>query len=193
MSIIAASPEQAAKASRAVGMIIMWRELVWKTPECRDKPEGDFLPKDSSFTNELPKRLREMTRPYNKKLWPDILACIKEGKGVPKNQLPKRVVDAGDKQLDEQVLAQFLSLALANRCAELNVAKQLVGSNDDLRQLVRWHLQTDKTNSTPLLASGWRAEVCGKLIEDVLDGRVVIRVAEPASDHPLAFEYRDEE
>lgn len=138
-------------------------------------------------------RLREMTRGYNKKLWPDILNCVKEGMQVPKNKLPKRVFDSDEQLQDEQVLAQFLSLALANRCAELNVAKQLVGSNEDLKQLVRWHFQNDKTNSTPILATGWRAEVCGKLIEDVLDGRVVIRVAEPTSDHPLAFEYREEE
>jgi ribonuclease D len=39
-----------------------------------------------------------------------------------------------------------------------------------------------------VLATGWRAEVCGDLLTDLLDGKVRLRVGDPASDHPLVFE-----
>jgi len=39
---------------------------------------------------------------------------------------------------------------------------------------------------------GWRAEVCGELLTDVLDGKISIRVADPNSDHPLIFESRSD-
>jgi len=35
---------------------------------------------------------------------------------------------------------------------------------------------------------GWRAEVCGDLLTDVLDGKISMRVADLESDHPLHFE-----
>jgi ribonuclease D len=43
----------------------------------------------------------------------------------------------------------------------------------------------------PELASGWRAEIVGQLIDRVLDGTVAIRVSDPKSDHPLQLEYLD--
>jgi NADPH-dependent glutamate synthase beta subunit-like oxidoreductase len=40
----------------------------------------------------------------------------------------------------------------------------------------------------PRLARGWRAEFVGRLFEDLLAGKLSIRVVNPKSDHPLAFE-----
>jgi ribonuclease D len=34
---------------------------------------------------------------------------------------------------------------------------------------------------------GWRAEVCGQLLADVLDGNVTLRVTNPKSEYPLQF------
>src|SRR5690606_15259937 len=98
------------------------------------------------------------------------------------------ILQSHEKGQDEHVLGQLLGIALANRCAEMNVAKQIVGTSADLRQLVRWHLYSKRTGTPPRLATGWRADVCGDLLTDVLDGKVTLRVADPDSDHPLAFE-----
>ena len=38
------------------------------------------------------------------------------------------------------------------------------------------------------LGRGWRAEVVGRLIEDLLAGKVGVRIGDPHSDHPLVFE-----
>jgi ribonuclease D len=43
-------------------------------------------------------------------------------------------------------------------------------------------------DNPPQLAHGWRAEFVGRLFEDLLDGKLSIRIDDPASDHPLAFE-----
>jgi ribonuclease D len=38
------------------------------------------------------------------------------------------------------------------------------------------------------LTQGWRAEVCGDLLTDVLDGRIALRVNDPKAEYPLVFE-----
>ncbi len=58
----------------------------------------------------------------------------------------------------------------------------------DLRHLVRWHAYGEKEGEPPRLTQGWRAEVCGDLLTDVLNGKISLRVADPQSDHPLVFE-----
>ena len=66
---------------------------------------------------------------------------------------------------------------------------QLVGTNSDLRHLVRWHLN-GRQGDRPRLMQGWRAEVCGALLTDILDGHISLRVADPKSDHPRVFDRR---
>ena len=45
-----------------------------------------------------------------------------------------------------------------------------------------------KHDNPPKLAHGWRADFIGRLFEDLLGGKLSIRVGDPESDHPLAFE-----
>jgi ribonuclease D len=42
----------------------------------------------------------------------------------------------------------------------------------------------------PQLARGWRAEVVGQQLDDLLSGRTSIRIVDPKSDEPLEFERR---
>ena len=85
-------------------------------------------------------------------------------------------------------MGQLLGIALSSLCAEKEVARTLVGTSADLRHLVRWHLYGEKNGDIPKLARGWRAELCGDLLTDVMDGKIAMRVADPNSDHPLVFE-----
>jgi ribonuclease D len=88
---------------------------------------------------------------------------------------------------DEHVLGRLLGVALSNRCAELDLSMSLVATNSDLVEFIRWHTE-DKEGDTPALATGWRKEVCGSFLSDILEGRVNIRVANAKSDSPLVFE-----
>ena len=136
-------------------------------------------------------RTRDMTRSNYKRLAGEILDCVRRADDLPEADLPQPPVSLRrTHRPEEHVLSQLLGIALSNRCAEINCARQLVGTSADLRELVRWHVFEGQTGSPPRLATGWRAEVCGNLLTDLLDGKVSLRVADPCSDHPLVFERR---
>ena len=86
------------------------------------------------------------------------------------------------------MLALTLEALLESICIEREVAPTLVGGAADLRRLIHWHLAGRNAKRPPRLLTGWRAEVCGDLLEDALAGRVRIRVGDPASAHPLVVE-----
>ena len=130
---------------------------------------------------------RDMNRPNYKRHVAELLDCVAVGMAVAKSELPGRKERQGGND-EEHVLAKLLAIALANRCAELDVSMALVGTASDLREFVRWHIDSNGNGSGPRLSDGWRAEVCGDLLSDVLEGKVSLRVADPDSDHPLVFE-----
>jgi ribonuclease D len=68
------------------------------------------------------------------------------------------------------------------------VASGLVGSVGDLKDLVRWHLDGRPEARRPALVRGWRGEVCGQVLLDVLAGRRSLRVSDPAADVPVALD-----
>jgi ribonuclease D len=132
---------------------------------------------------------RDMNRGDYRRYFDDMLACLDKVRELPKSELPKPPeADRPDTNPDEHVLGQLLGIALSSRCAEKEVARTLVGTSADLRHLVRWHLYGEKNGDTPKLARGWRADICGDLLTDVMDGKIAMRVADPNSDHPLVFE-----
>lgn len=174
--------------------IYAWRE---QEAAARDKPARKILRDDLII--ELAKRqptdvndllaTRDMNRSDYRRAAGDMLAAVRRGQDVPNDQLPR--VRRNDKDQDEQILAQLLNIALANRCAQLEVALGLVGTTSDLKHLVRWHVYGDHSGDPPRLTQGWRAEVCGDLLTDVLAGKISLRVSDPQSDHPLTFERRE--
>ena len=135
-----------------------------------------------------------MNRRNYKQSASEFLKCIEKGLAIPEAELPHRLKSPKrEDRKEEQILGQLLGIALSNRCAEINVARSLVGTSEDLRELVRWHLGNHDTAAPPKLAGGWRAEVCGNLLADLLDGRISLRVSDPHSSHPLVFEKTDTE
>jgi ribonuclease D len=174
--------------------IAIWRE---REAEARNRPVRRMLRDDliielARRQPKTPKDLvatRDMNRSDYKRSAPELIQCVERALAIPNSQLqqPPRptAVEAND---DEHVIGQLLGIALANRCAELNVAKGLVATSADMRHLVRWHVYHDQNGSPPRLTEGWRAEMCGDLLTDVLDGKISMRVADPESDHPLVFE-----
>ena len=133
---------------------------------------------------------RDMNRSNYRKSAEALVACIQQAVAIPDDQLPRREKgDVSRKRDEEQALGQLLNMALSNRCAQANVSRQLIGTSADLRQLVRSHVFGETNGPLPRLASGWRAEVCGNLLTDLLDGKVSLRVSDPKSDHPLVFEW----
>ena len=131
---------------------------------------------------------RDMNRSDYRRVAPAMLSAIAKAQQLPPSEWP--TIKRNDKDQDEQILAQLLSIALANRCAQAEVAVSLVGTSADLRHLVRWYVYGEREGGPPRITQGWRAEVCGDLLTDVLAGKIALRVSDPQSDHPLTFEKR---
>jgi len=146
-------------------------------------------------------RTRDMTRPSYQRSAKEFLKCIERGLAVPDAECPQPS-DARDhdRRIDDKAIGQLLGMALTNRCAQLDLSKQIVATSADLRDFIQWHLDgragcvrggepiQGRRGETPAICTGWRAEVCGHLLTDLLEGRLSVRVGNPASKHPLVFE-----
>ena len=86
------------------------------------------------------------------------------------------------------MLGQFLSTALNVVCRQQSIASSIVGTVEDVRKMAAWKMGTMKFDKKPDLATGWRSEVVGQLIEQVMDGEIAIRVDDPKSSTPLKIE-----
>lgn len=177
----------------AAQRLAQWRE---EEAAFRNRPARRILRDDLliDLAKRRPKTLqqalatRDLNRPEYRKRLEDMLAVIEEVNRIPEDKLPRRVRSRREESSsDEQVISKLLALALANRCAELDIAQSLVGTNRDLMELVRAVRCGDEEADTRLL-TGWRGEVCGDLLRKVLDGRVSFRVSANNSATPLVFE-----
>jgi len=116
---------------------------------------------------------------------PEIAACVSRGLSLPDEVCPY----AGPRTPRPQygLLGQFLATAVSSMARAAQVAPGLVGSVQDVRDLIAHHLGHESDES-PALAVGWRAEVVGQVINRLLDGELSIRITDPNSNQPLSFE-----
>jgi ribonuclease D len=120
---------------------------------------------------------------------PELAHCVATALALPDADCPQPVRRQSSPQ--SNVLAQLLSLAVAIRCRSLQVAPSLAATVQDVRDLIAHRLGSRSDAEEPALARGWRAEVVGRLVHDLLAGRLVLRIAEPLSDDPVRFEPLD--
>jgi ribonuclease D len=169
-----------------------WRE---KTAAERDQPMRRILRDDLliDLARRQPKtesellNSRDMNRTNFRRSAGEIVDCVQAALALPQNDIPTRFRN-NDSGPDEPVLGKLLALALANRCSQLQLSAGIVGTANDLKEWLRWYGAGSKSDDAPRLSKGWRAEVCGDLLRDVVEGNVSLRVADPNSDHPIVFE-----
>jgi len=170
----------------------LWR---WRDSEAerRDCPPKRVLRDDLII--EMAKRrsadprqieaVRGMERGDLQRSLPKLAECIEIALQLPESDLPRTERRETPNQLN--LLGQFLSSALTSICRSADIAPSIVGTASDVRDLIAFRLGYD-VGGTPTLAEGWRAEVVGNLIDDLLAGRTSIRIVDPQSDEPLVFE-----
>jgi ribonuclease D len=146
----------------------------------RGTPDVERLKAIRGFDNRVSKGL---VRP--------IAEAIKKANAVPEDQLPKRMPRG--KTMNLGLLGQFLTTALNVVCKTQSIAPNIVGTAQGVRTMAAWRLGMIELKEQPDLASGWRAEIVGQLIDRVLDGTIAIRVDDPKSDQPLQLEYLDKD
>jgi len=171
-----------------------WRE---EEAERRDKPVRHVLRDD--LIVELAKRktadvkrigtVRGLERGDLRRHVDDMARHIRRALELPEEECPSKATSQQVPQMS--VLGQFLFSALGSVCRERSLAPSLVGSPNDVRELIT-HRLYGKPEHPPALAQGWRAEVVGRLFDDLLSGKTSVRIVDAASEHPLAFDRVDE-
>lgn len=182
------------------GLEVARRLAEWRVDEARrsNRPLRQLLRDDllvaiakrqPSSRRDL-EALRDFNRPHLLSRAFDVLAVIAEAQLVPPEQLPEPP-DRHDDGPGVTMVVNLLAAALAQCCAQAKVAGGLVGSSQDLKELIRWQVQGRPEHARPELAQGWRFDVCGASLLEVLSGRCALRVEDPQSDVPVVLEPLD--
>ena len=172
-----------------------WRDSL---AESRDMPPKRVLRDD--LIVELCKRkntdpqqiaaVRGMQRSDLRHILPSIADAIERGLALPEDELPGgERHKAPPPQLN--VLGQFLATAVGGLCRQLEIAPSLVGTASDMRELLAYKLGHGQDDAPPTLTTGWRAEVVGDLIDDLLTGRASLRISDLQSRDPLVIDRTD--
>jgi ribonuclease D len=132
--------------------------------------------------------IRGMERGGLKRKADELAKCVRRGLENPLEKESARSRKHVPPQLS--LLAQFLAPALGSVCRRAEVASSMAGTASDVRELVAHHLglHQEPDDELPVLARGWRAELVGKLIEDLMDGKKSIRITNAKHADPLAFD-----
>jgi ribonuclease D len=131
--------------------------------------------------------LRDFNRPALLSRAGEILSVLEEARTLPEDELPE--LSARQEEAPGiSTVTNLLSAALAQRCAQAQVAGSLVANVADLKYLVRWHSDGRDEARRPFLLEGWRSAFCGQILLDVLEGRLALRVVDPAGEFPVVLE-----
>jgi ribonuclease D len=131
--------------------------------------------------------LRDFNRPGLIKASGEIMRIVDEARQLPDNELPA-LPERVDDLPGASMLVGILTAALAYACNKAQVSQALVATMGDLKDLVRWSLDGRDPNDLPVLLQTWRADLCGQLLMDVLDGKKKMRVSDPSSAVPITIE-----
>ncbi len=116
----------------------------------------------------------------------EILDVLRDARNTPDDHLPEPMSRHDDRPGLAMVVS-LLAATLSQACAQGKVAVALAGGANDLKDLVRWYSDGKPPERTPELLQGWRNEVCGQTLLDVLSGRRAVRIVDPEADVPVAL------
>ena len=127
--------------------------------------------------------LRGMQRQDLGRLLPDIVLAVTRGLELPEQDLPIPLLRTSYPQYT--VLTQVLYAVLGSICKRNRIAPLLVGSPNDIRELIASELGTLPESITPRLATGWRSQLVGSLLFDLLHGHKTLQINYNSADEPL--------
>lgn len=131
--------------------------------------------------------LRDFNRPNLLARAIEILQVIAEAQEVPAEDLPE-AAGRHDDLPGMAMVVSLLSATLSQAAAQGKVAVGLIGGSSDLKELVRWYLEGQDPVKSPDFLKGWRQEVCGQTLLDVLSGRRGLRIVDPTAEVPVALD-----
>jgi ribonuclease D len=169
-----------------------WRE---REAEMLDKPARRILRDD--LLVEIAKRqhadersiraVRGMERRNLQRSIVDIAEAVALGLEAKPDEIPAKPKRATLPPFN--VLGQLLTTVLGDICRSNEVAPMLVGTAQDVRDLIAYRLDlVPETAEVPVLDRGWRGEIVGSVLDDMLAGKLAIRVGQPLDESPLTYE-----
>lgn len=168
----------------------------WRYEEAkrRNQPQKRLLRDD--LIVELAKRkvanpekimgIRGMERSAVKRKADELAECVERGLEAPTERMPRSPRSNTPSQLN--LLGQFLAPALGTICRRAEIATSMVGTASDVRELVAHRMGFAENGSLPTLAQGWRADLVGNVIDDLLAGKKSIRITNAKAADPLVFD-----
>ncbi len=156
----------------------LWRER--KAAET-DRPSKRLLRDDlivelAKLGSDSPAKIfsiREMTQQRFKRHIDDIVATIAAAVKMSKDEHPERV----RKQINPNygLAGQVLNVVLSALCEEKKISSALIGSMQDIHDLIAWH-ESKRKGKPPRLAEGWRGELIGSALQQALEGKVKVAI-----------------
>jgi ribonuclease D len=116
-----------------------------------------------------------------------IVQTVIAARALPADECP----EPADRDQDPNqvgLVTNVLTAVLGDFCARNRLAANLVASTADVKMLVRARLSGEGPPARSILTRGWRAEHVLPELQAVLEGRRVVRIADPGADAPLALE-----
>ncbi len=173
------------------------RELwTWRYEEAqrRNQPQKRLLRDD--LIVELAKRkiadpakimaIRGMERSAVKRKADELAECVARGLEAPTERMPRSPRSNTPPQLN--LLGQFLAPALGTICRRAEIATSMVGTASDVRELIAHRMGFGDSTGSPTLAEGWRAQLVGNVIDELLAGKKSIRIENAKAADPLVFD-----
>lgn len=171
----------------------MWRQ---EEAQSRNQPprrilRDDLLVEIAKRKVDSPDRImgiRGIERTPAKRKAQELAECVKRGLEGPTERLHERG-RKGELPSQLNLLGQFLAPALGTICRRAEIATSMVGTASDVRELIAYRIGlTNGDQQIPALAEGWRAEVVGNVIDELLDGKRSIRIENARAEDPLVFD-----
>jgi len=168
-----------------------WRDTVAQQRDCvaRRVLRDDLiveLARRKSADLKVIGAVRGLDRGDLKRCRPEIADAVRRAIELHQEELPQPV--RRDTKPQAAMVTQFLNSALTSICRRARVAPALVGTVSDIRELVAYRLDPRSDgDQPPALTQGWRAEVVGRTLDDLLAGKTCIRIEDPRSPQPLTF------
>jgi Ribonuclease D len=132
--------------------------------------------------------VRGMQRSDLKRHLPYISQAVQRGLDCPDTELP----EPSSKQKSPQYaqMVQLLYSGLALLCQQQGIAVNVVATQNDVRDYINVRLkpsQNEKHPVTAKLEKSWRVGIVGRFFDDLLEGKVAIRIDKTNPKSPLQF------
>ncbi len=174
------------------------RELAaWREAEARrrNRPVRSVAADDvlMDLARRQPSDLRDlvmfrgMNRRNLRRVADELLAAVRQGLAVSDADCPAQLPRPDDSDR-VRLLVGILQTALAVLCARENVPPAMVATTGDLATLVRGYTAAAQLPADSPLASGWRHQFCGRLLVELLDGKLCLSVSDLRAEIPISVE-----